>query len=484
MVRKEDLRAQLIAAVPAKYQDNLQKAIDIADQYYSTTIRLSGERLFDHLLRSAKYYAELKIDYNGIVATLLHHELPKSAYKDKEVFTDDVMMLLDNLGVVFSHARKESVDTQVIYKYILSFADDLRITLIKLSEKFDNAKTIDLLSVDKRTEVANRLLSIYAPLAEYVNLSDAKNEFDLDGFRVAQPEEYSEIANFVHDKQKDIFIKIAEVKKLILDVLDIVGIDGQVWGRVKSYYSIWRKLRKLSSEGRVANMSNFNDLIAFTIMVDNADECYSIAYALKDYADVPDQYFEDYIRNPKPNGFSEIQLVCTFPELVSINVEIQILTKDMYWHNTYGPASHIAYKLAGKRFAKSNTEFQWIEMVHNEIEKRQSDDDLPLSKPMSLHLFQDKVFTFTPKHRVVELPLGATALDFAYQVHTLVGDQAVFAKINGETQSLSFVLKNGDVVEIITDPKKQYPTENWLEFTKTKNAISRIKHGLKKKKYA
>lgn len=330
-------------------------------------------------------------------------------------------------------------------------------------------------------DVARRLLSIYSPLAEYMNLSDAKNEFDLDGFRVAEVEAYNEIATFVHDRQSDIFEKIEEVKKLIQDILEIVDIDGQVWGRVKSYYSIWRKLKKYSSEGRVANMNVFNDLIAFTIMVDTPEQCYSVAYALKDYANVPDQYFEDYIKNPKPNGFSEIQLICTFPELVSINVEIQILTREMYWHNTYGPASHIAYKLAGKRFAKSNTEYQWIEMIHNEIAKRQSDEDFPVSFPMQLHLFQDKVFTFTPKHKVIELPLGATALDFAYQLHTMIGNQSVFAKVNGETQSLSTVLKNGDVVEIITDPKKIHPTESWLGIVKTKNALSRIKHGLKKK---
>lgn len=149
MVRKEDLKYQLLDAVPEKYHANLQKAIEVAEKYYSTVIRFSGERLLDHVLRSARYYADLRIDYNGIIATLLHHELPAAAYSDKEIFTDDVMMLLDNLKVIFSKAKNESVDTQVIYKYILSFADDLRIALVKLSEKFDNAKTIDLLAPAK-----------------------------------------------------------------------------------------------------------------------------------------------------------------------------------------------------------------------------------------------------------------------------------------------------------------------------------------------
>lgn len=482
MVRREDHKALLLASVPKKHREALQKAIEVAEKNYSSVIRLSGESLLDHVLRSARYYAELRIDFNGIVATLLHHKLPKQEYENKAVFNEDILQLLHNVDLVFSHAKKESVDTQVIYKYILSFRDDIRIALIKLSEKFDNAKTIDLLPEEKRKDVARRLLQIYAPLAEYMNLSDAKREFELNGFRVFYPKEYEQTALYIHEHQADIYKKIEKVRELLAEIVSLVNIDAQIWGRAKSYYSIWRKLFKHDKEGKPATIDSMNDLLAFTILVDTVDQCYAVAYALKDYAEVEDDKFEDYIQNPKPNGFSEIQMICKLPELVSINIEIQVLTNEMYWHNTYGPAAHLAYKLEGKRFAKQSTEFQWVETVHKTIEKSRKSIALPITKPLQLHLFQDRVFAFTPKHRVIELPKGATAIDFAYQVHTSIGDRAVFAKVNGSQVQLDQVLKNGDIVEVVTDNKKVFPTEEWLKSAKTKNAQSRIKLGLRRKK--
>ena len=481
MVRKENYKELLLAAVPKKYRALLTKVIAVAERNYSQVIRLSGEPLINHVLRAAKYYAELRIDFNGVVATVLHHRLPDTEYEDKEIFNDDVLNLLKKVEEVFSNAKKESVDTQVIYKYILSFDDDIRVVLIKLSEKFDNARTIDLLPEEKKRDVARRLLKIYAPLAEYMNLADAKNEFELHGFRVLYPSAYQEVANFIHNRQVDVYQKIEEIKKVLQEILGIVEVEGQIWGRVKNYYSIWRKLSKHETEGKKVDIAAFNDILAFTVMVDKVDQCYSVAYALKDYADVPDEYFEDYIQTPKPNGFSEIQVVCQFPELVTMNVEVQVLTNEMYWHNTYGPASHIAYKLTGKRFAKQSTEFQWIETLQKEIEQSKLNNDLQLSNPMRPHLFQDKIFTFTPKHRVVELAKGSTGIDFAYQVHTRVGDCASFVTVNGKTMPLSTELHNGDVVDVQTDARKLYPSDWWLEFAKTKSAQVKIRRGLRKK---
>ncbi len=482
MVHIEDLRHELLVAVPEKYQARLVRAIEIAAQHYSGVIRLSGEPLLNHVLRSAKYYADLRIDYSGIIATLLHHKLPPEVYAENDIFTEDVLYLLKNLDIVFSKARGESVDTQVIYKYILSFDDDLRVALIKLSEKFDNAKTIDFLPTEKKLDVARRLLSIYSPLAEYMNLSDAKNRFDADGFRVYHPKEFDLVSTYIHENQRDIFENIKDLQHLIEEVLEIVRVRGAVWGRVKSYYSIWRKMAKYAGEGKPSDIGRFRDLIAFTIMVDSAEQCYAVAYALQQYADAKTVVFEDYILHPKPNGFSEIQLNCAFPELPHRVIEIQIMTRDMYWHNTYGPASHIAYKLAGTRLSKATTEYQWVEKLHQEIAQLQKTENLEESRPLKMHLFTDKIFTFTPKNRIIELPVGSTALDFAYQVHTKIGDAAIFAKINGgKNVSLGTVLSNGDVVEIITDSKKQFPSDEALQLVTTHSAIEKVRRGLRKK---
>lgn len=481
MVRKEDHKQLLIVAVPANFRPQLKKAIVVAERNYGHIIRLSGEPLLHHVLRSARYYADLRIDFNGIVATLLHHRLPQAEYENKEIFNEDILQLLKNVELVFSNVKKESIDTRVIYKYILSFKDDIRVALLKLSEKFDNAKTIDLLPYEMKLNVAYRLLHIYAPLAEYMNLLDAQEEFKLNGFRVYYQVEYENVAAFIHKKQSDIYEKIQKVRSLLKDIAGLVKINGQVWGRVKSYYSIWKKISKHDKEGKSIEMDSFDDLLAFTFMVESVDQCYAVAYALKDYANVVDENFEDYIKNPKPNGFSEIQIVCRFPELVNINVEIQIMTKEMYWHNTYGPAAHFAYKIQGTRFAKENTEYQWVEALHSEIERLSKTEEMPVSKPLHMNLFQNKVFVFTPKHMIIELEKGSTALDFAYQVHSRIGDTATFAKINGVTNPLSTVLANGDIIEILTDSRKVYPTESWLEFSKSDSARTKIKQGIRKK---
>lgn len=481
MIAQENHKKILLAMVPLKFRARLKKAIVLAETHYAGITRWSGEPLLNHVLRSARHYAELRIDFNGIIATVLHHKLPDDAYVDREVFDDDVLRLLKNVETVFAQAKNEGVDTKIIYKYILSFEDDIRIVLIKLSEKYDNARTIDLLPEEKKLRVARRLLDIYAPLAEFMNLTDAKREFQLHGFRVLHPDEYESIANWMHQSQRDIHEKIERVRELLRSIMQIVNIDGQIWGRVKSYFSIWRKQFKHGKEGKRASMESLNDLLAFTVMVDTVDQCYAVAYALKDYGNVMDVDFEDYIRSPKPNGFSEIQLICHFPELVDLSTEVQVLTKEMYWHNTYGPASHIAYKLEERRHSKKSTEFQWVEMVHQEIEKSKEYNDLIESRPMRFNLFSSSIFVFTPKHKVIELPKGATVIDFAYQVHTAVGRSANFARINGTTTNLSKTLNSGDVVEVILDPKKKLPTESWLAFAKTKMAQSLIKSGLRKK---
>jgi len=481
MVVPENHKKLLLNAVPRKYRARLQQAIDLAELHYAGTTRWSGEPLLSHVLRSARYYAELNVDFNGVIATLLHHRLPQKAYENNEVFDDDVRLLLQNVEEVFSQAKKEESDTRTLLKYILSFRDDIRIVLIKLSEKFDNARTIDLLPEEKRLRVSRRLLEIYTPLAEFMNLEEAKREFSLHGFRVLHPEEYSEIAEWVNQKQRDIDQKRQIIIEVLKEILSVVSIEGSVWGRVKSFYSIWKKQFKHAREGKNAALDRFNDLIAYTIMVETVDQCYAVAYALKDYAQVADEDFEDYIKNPKPNGFSEIQLVCHFPEQVNINVEVQILTREMYWHNTYGPASHIAYKLAGKRHANVSTEFQWVELVHRELENHKKNADLPISRPMRLSLFSESVFVFTPGNKVIELPQGATAIDFAFAVHSGIGNSASFARINGRQELLSKVLNTGDVIEIITDPKKVYPSESLLAVAKTKSAQSKIRSGLRRK---
>lgn len=482
MVRQENHEKLLLEAVPKEHRKLIERAIEVAKENYSSTTRLSGEPLLNHLLRSARYYAELKIDINGIVATLLHHKIPEEQFKKyKDVFSEDVITLLRQIETTFSFAKRENIDNKIIHKYILSFNDDVRIAIIKLTEKYDNAKTIDLLTYEKQMNVAQRLLSIYTPLAEYLNLMNAKNEFELHGFRVVYPEEYARISTYLYDKQEDLNQGIVKLVEIITTIVGIVNVNAQIWGRKKTFYSIWRKLTKYGKENKSADISSMNDLLAFKVVVDSIEQCYAVAYAIKDYVDDDKFIWEDYILNPKLNGFKQIQVVCRFPEFDGVRVEIQILTSEMYWFNEYGPASHVAYKLSGKRFPKSSTEFQWIEEVHKEMEKNKNSEIMQLSNPLKLGLFSNSIFTFTPGNKIIELTKESTGIDFAYQIHSQIGDMATFVKVNGVVKPLSIKLNNGDVVEVITDSKKLYPTEGWLEFAQTGNAIAFIKAGLRRK---
>jgi GTP pyrophosphokinase len=480
----ESLIAALVQSVPPAFHKRIQKAVFYAQTYYAKEPRMSGEDLFSHTLRSAIEYSQLRIDVNGVIATLLHHRLPAAVYDDAEVFSEDVVFLLDTLEEVFSKVKEEGSDTVTLSKYILSFADDMRIALIKLSEKVDSARTIGSLDVSKREKAALRLLSIYAPLAEYLNLTDAKVTFENEGFRVLHPVEQAQIVDFVKAQSDDIESLKNKIGATLSEITEIVSVTASVWGRIKSPYSIWKKQQKYIKEGKENSLTSLNDILAFTLMVDSVDQCYAVAYALMSYAEVLDKQFEDYIQQPKPNGFKQIQLVCTLPDFSGQKIEVQILTKEMYWHNTYGPASHFAYKMSGARFAKSTSEYEWIERVHDVVKDSQASMTIPESMPIRANLFKESIYVFSPKHRIVELPIGGTAIDFAYHIHTEVGNKAVRAAVNDKIVTLDTVLQSGDVVSVITDKSKQFPSVEWSKFAVTKNAQVHIKRGLiaKKKK--
>jgi GTP pyrophosphokinase len=252
--------------------------------------------------------------------------------------------------------------------------------------------------------------------------------------------------------------------------------------RIFIYLCINLKLKKYEKEWINPNISSIDDLVAFRIITDTEDSCYLILEKLMDNGDLIYELFDDYISKPKPNGYKAIQFPIKFPSVSDLKIEVQILTEDMYYHNTYGPASHIAYKVSKSRYAKPSNKFHWVEDIHKKMQKNRHKRNKQRNLPIQCNIFQDEVFAFTPKGKILDLNKGDTVLDFAFKLHTQIGNTAIGAEINGKTTKLSTQLKTGDVVEIKTDRNKKCQKIEALKTVNSETSKFRIRNQLSKNK--
>lgn len=480
---------KLFSKIPAQYHAYIKKAIAFANGYCNGEKMLNGKEYLEHSINVALILCDWDLDVNTIIVGIIHHAVRFADDKElvysnvKKEFGEDVCFLLEQLHKIF-YSTKYSTEISAITKYILKSTTDLRIIFVRLADKLDNTRTLNALPNDKQLVFADKLLKIYSPLAEYLNLIEVKNEFDDAAFKVKYPQEHRNITEYLERNN----LRNNEILKQIEEYLNFISSEivkdntPIVFGRIKSPYSIFRKARKYSTEGKKASVEQFKDIIAFTIIAKTIPDCYQIAGAIRGLADWTDDSFEDYIREPKPNGFSELQIVVSFPDISDLKIEVQILTMEMYHYNTYGPASHFAYKMQGARYAKATNEFSWIEDVKKSIESSLKQNE-KLSCPMPTTLFSEQTFVWTPKNELIDLPNGATALDFAFAIHTDIGLKAESAIVNGIRQPLNYVLQNGDVVEI-SQAKNRSKNNNvkseWRQWVVTSKAKDKIEKVLKK----
>jgi len=463
----------------------LENAIDFAEKSHNGQKRKSGEPFIKHPLRVAYSLTKYKLDLNTIVSAVLHDTVEDCSVPLEEIkikFGPEVAFLVQSLTKISAFKYKEPqkdifLEKESFRNMILAMAKDLRVILIKLADRLDNAKTFWALEENKKNQKAKETLEIYAPLAYRLGMTDIGAKLEDLSFPYVFKEEYKETKKIVGNHREELENYLKELvpvleKKLKENKLFLFKIKF----RAKHLYSIWRKLQKEEMD-----IKRVYDLVALRIILKKTEDCYlalGIIHGL--WKPVPGR-FKDYIALPKPNGYRSLH-TSVFAEKGRI-VEIQIRTKEMDEEAEKGIASHWLYKSSKdiKNPKKIQIkDFLWINQLQQwQKEFSRSKNFLEFLKT---DFFKDRIFVLTPKGDVIDLPDGATPIDFAYQVHTEIGNQALGAKVNGKLVPFDYKLKSGELVEIILK-KGKLPSSGWLEFVKMAETKKKIQEALKKKSF-
>ena len=458
----------------------VKKAYDFAEAAHLNEKRLNGEPLIDHCLAVATLLTELKIGEKTIAAALLHDVLEHTDIIKKDLedeFGKTVADLVDGVTVIKKVKTKSGQYRQVdnLRKLLLATAKDVRVVLIRLAEKLHSLQTIEGLPKSLREETAQKALDVYAPLAERLGVYHFKWQIEDWAFKFQNHEEHTRIQNYLVETRERRERYIRKVVKKLSEELGKADIDAEVFGRAKHFYSIYKKLIKYQREGKTSNLKRIVDKQALTILVKTTDDCYKALGIVHQLFRPLEHEFDDYIANPKPNGYRSLHTTVFGPE--GKVTEVQIKTYKMYEYNKFGPASHIYYKEVGKREVPPTERLSWLK----NLVKWQKDlgTGEEFEKALKIDVFGDRVFVLTPKGDVLDLPKGATPIDFAYAVHTELGDSCVGAKVDGKLVPLGCELETNQVVEILTSKTKNKPSADWLNFVKTQTARSKIRKSLR-----
>lgn len=467
--------------IPSKFQDKVLEAVKYVSKYYEEKKRYGGEPMIQHLLNIALLSTKVGLDTNTTIADLLH-EIPLEPKESKEIkqkFGKDVFTLLERIREIQASTQTTETPYEIMIKYILSSSKDLRPTIIKILDTLCDMRSAENIPEETKKLSLRKALNIYAVLAEYLDLNEIKKGIEENAFREYMPIEYNSITNKM--EEDNITEKILEkYKKYLEKILKNLKFERKIEGRVKCKYSIYNKLRKYEKEWISPNIARIDDLIAFRVLTNSEEECYLVLEKIMDEGEPDYDLFDDYISNPKPNGYKAIQFPVKFKSVSDLDIEIQIMTHKMFYHNTYGPASHIAYKASKSRYAKPTNNYDWVEKIHKEMQKSRKLREKQANVPIECKIFRDEVFAFTPKGMILALDKGDTALDFAFKLHTEIGHSATGVLINGKAGKLSSPLKTGDVVEIKRDKQKKYQKAEALKMVNSDTSKFRIRNQLSK----
>jgi GTP pyrophosphokinase len=479
MDQSKKTKKSILAKIPDKFQADVDKAIEYAEKTHSGKKRYDGEALINHLLRTAELSLDNNFDVNTAISAILHQvplEPENSKYITKN-FGEEVVEILRKLDDIRRCTNSTETPDEIIIKYILSSSKDLRAVIIKILDTLDDIKTIESVPEEEKKISLHKALNIYAVLAEYLNLDHLKKEIEENAFREYLPTEYKSISKKMNEAEIDDDL-LNTYKKELENIVKPLHFKKRVEGRIKCKYSIYNKLKKYEKEWVNPNIDRVEDLIAFRIITDIEDSCFHILEKLMDNGEPNYDLFDDYISNPKPNGYQAIQFPIKFPNISDLNIEVQILTEDMFYYNTYGPASHIAYKASKSRYAKPSNKYSWVEEIHKQMQQNRKKTESKKNLPIKCDIFQDEVFAFTPKGKILDLNKGDTVLDFAFKLHTQIGNSAVSAEVNGKAAKLSSVLKTGDIVEIKTDKSKKHQKTEALSYVNSLSSKFKIRKSL------
>ncbi|EFI33189.1 (p)ppGpp synthetase I, SpoT/RelA [Desulfonatronospira thiodismutans ASO3-1] len=476
MVRINEILDKVSGYLSGPDQALIQKAYVFSASAHAGQIRLSGEPYLSHPLEVSDMLADLHLDADTIAAGLLHDTVEDTKASLEEVrdqFGEEVARIVKGVTKIgkMSFDSKEEAQAENIRKMILAMADDIRVILVKLADRLHNMKTLEHQSSFKQKAVAQETMDIYAPLANRLGLYRLKIQLEDLSLRYMKPDVYFQIQEGVN-KQKVVGEQyIQKVCQNIEEILEQNSIEGRVSGRMKHIYSIYHKMVQQG-----LSLDQVFDIIAFRVLVQSIKDCYAVLGLVHSiWKPVPGR-FKDYISMPKANMYQSLHTTVIGPD--GERIEIQIRTEEMHKMAEFGVASHWRYKEDGKnRFKDKDAErFSWLRQILDWQEELKDPREFMAS--LRFDLFEDEVYVFTPRGEVKELPEGATPIDFAYMIHTEVGDRCAGAKVNGKLVPLNTVLKNGDTVEIITDPHR-HPSRDWLRLVKTAKARTRVKQWIR-----
>jgi guanosine-3',5'-bis(diphosphate) 3'-pyrophosphohydrolase len=476
------LKEKAAGYLPPEKLAVVEEAYKFAAEKHQGQVRLSGEPFLEHPLQTAYILAELQLDASSLAAALLHDIPEETGLPVADIstrFGPEIAKLVDGvtkLGKVTlttSGTPTSASQAENLRKMLVAMAEDLRVVFIKLADRLHNMRTLNALPRDRQLRNAQETLDIYAPLAHRLGIWELKWQLEDLAFQYLKPQDYARVARLVdlrrNQREKFITRAIGILKK----EFDRVGLAADISGRPKHLYSVYQKMQKYSAAGR--EFGEIRDLLALRVLVDSVSECYNAMgtiHAL--WHPIPDT-FDDYISNPKPNGYQGLHtaVMCLGTTLL----EIQIRTREMHHVAEYGVASHWRYKEGEKKDIRFEERIAWLRRLidwHRELSGAEE-----FLESVKTDLFIDQVFVYTPNGEIKDLPKGSTPLDFAYRVHTDLGHRCVGAKVNGKLEPFSYILKNGDIVEIISSKNPRGPSLDWLNpnlgYVNTSHARSKIR---------
>ena len=454
----------------------IQKAYDFAYKAHEGQLRKSGEPYFNHVFATAKNLADLGMKAKTMAAGLLHDVIEDTPITEEDIkkeFGEEILSLVNGvtkLGTVRYKGIERKVEN--LRRFFVSMAEDLRVLTIKLADRLHNIETLEHVRPDKQKRIALETLEIYAPLADRLSMGRLKGRLEDAAFKYAYPKEYEEVKKLLIEKKDAKEKYLIEVKDTIINKIAEAKIkNAKVDYRQKHLYSLWKKLQKYNMD-----IGKIYDIIALRVMVETVADCYYVLGIIHgEWTPLPNR-IKDYIAMPKANGYQSLHTTI-FTGTGGI-VEIQIRTHEMHEQAENGIASHILYKMKNNGEDTDIKKLDWINKLSDLNTQNEKEKPEEFLKKIRMNFFKDRVFVFTPRGDIIDLPEGSSIIDFAYAIHTDIGSHAQGGKINGKNSSLGTILKTHDIVEIQVN-KNTNPSSKWLDFAKTSLARREINAYLK-----
>jgi len=454
----------------------LQKAYNFAYKAHEGQLRKSGEPYFNHVFATAKNLADLGMKAKTMSAGLLHDVIEDTPITEEEIrkeFGEEILSLVNGvtkLGTVRYKGMERKVEN--LRRFFVSMAEDLRVLTIKLADRLHNIETLEHVRPDKQKRIALETLEIYAPLADRLSMGRLKGRLEDAAFKYAYPKEYQDVKKLLLEKKDAKEKYLIEVRDVIIKKIAEAKIkDARVDYRQKHLYSLWKKLQKYNMD-----IGKIYDIIALRVMVDTVADCYYVLGIIHgEWTPLPNR-IKDYIAMPKANGYQSLHTTI-FTGTGGI-VEIQIRTHEMHEQAENGIASHILYKMKNDGEDVESKKLDWINKLTDLNKENDGEKPEQFLEKIRMNFFKDRVFVFTPRGDIIDLPDGSSVIDFAYAIHTDIGSHAQGARINGKNSSLGTVLKTHDIVEVQVN-KNTNPSSKWLDHAKTSLARREINAYLK-----